>query len=125
MTTKELQEAITRWHEENPEDRKILAFIDCEGQKGGVREGSLALLGVSPFSATQMLLEAEDQSNHAKLIMHTYTMVKSMKAIEEISSSDGEEKSSNEAEEEPLAEMEITKEERESVKSFLGKLLGL
>ena len=125
MTTEELQEAITRWYEENPEERRILAFIDIEGPREGVRKGSLALLGVSPVSAAQMLLESEDQSNRAKMIMHTYTMVKSMKAIEEISSSDEEEESSNEAEEEPLAEMEITKEERESVKSFLSKLLGL
>lgn len=121
MTTKELQEAITRWYEENPEERRILAFIDSEGPRKGTREGIVAQLGISAVSSAQMILEAEAESKEVKLTMQTYTMLKSMRAIEEISSS--EEK--DEAKEEPLAEEgSLTEEERQAVKRLLKNLLS-
>lgn len=121
MTTKELQEAITRWYEENPEERRILAFIDSEGPRKGTREGIVDQLGISAVSSAQMILEAEAESKEVKLTMQTYTMLKSMRAIEEISSS--EEK--DEAKEEPLAEEgSLTEEERQAVKRLLKNLLS-
>ena len=125
MTTEELQEAITRWYEENPEERRILAFIDSEGPRKGVREGMVAQLGISAASSARMILEAEAQSKEVKLTMHTYTILKSMEAIEGISLSyEEEEESSTESDEEPLTEEGITEEERKTAKRLLRKILG-